>query len=57
MEIDPRSSWNRTDFTFSVGYGRYTKKLSKDYQDALAAAAESASESMSNARIMHAFSS
>lgn len=41
----------------SVGYGRYTKKLSKDYQDALAAAAESASESMSNARIMRAYSS
>lgn len=41
----------------SVGYGRYTKKLSKDYQDALATAAESASESMSNARIMRAYSS
>lgn len=38
-----------------VVYGRFTKKLTKQLQDALAYAADSGSESVSNARIMKSF--
>jgi ABC-type multidrug transport system fused ATPase/permease subunit len=38
-----------------VIYGRFTKKLTKQYQDALARAADVGSESISNARIMKSF--
>jgi ABC-type multidrug transport system fused ATPase/permease subunit len=38
-----------------VIYGRFTKRLTKDYQDALALAADSGTESLSNARIMKSF--
>lgn len=36
-------------------YGRFTKKLTKEYQDALAAAADTGSESISNSRVMKSF--
>lgn len=36
-------------------YGRFTRRLTKDYQDALAAAADSGAESISNNRIMKSF--
>jgi ABC-type multidrug transport system fused ATPase/permease subunit len=39
----------------AILYGRYTKKLSKAYQDALASAADIGTENISNARIMKSF--
>jgi len=36
-------------------YGRFTRRLTKEYQDALAKAADSGTESISNARIMKSF--
>jgi ABC-type multidrug transport system fused ATPase/permease subunit len=36
-------------------YGRFTRKLTKDYQDALARAADTGSESIGNARVMKSF--
>eukprot|EP01032_Pedospumella_encystans_P009076 gene9076-10714_t len=36
-------------------YGRFTKRLTKEYQDALAAAADSGAESIANSRIMKSF--
>eukprot|EP01034_Spumella_vulgaris_P022180 gene22180-28290_t len=36
-------------------YGRFTKRLTKEYQDALAHAADCGAESVSNARIMKSF--
>jgi ABC-type multidrug transport system fused ATPase/permease subunit len=36
-------------------YGRFTRRLGKEYQDALAKAADSGAESISNARIMKSF--
>lgn len=36
-------------------YGRFTKRITKEYQDALAVAADSGTESLSNARIMKSF--
>lgn len=38
-----------------ISYGRFTKKLTKQLQDALAMAADTGSESISNARIMKSF--
>jgi ABC-type multidrug transport system fused ATPase/permease subunit len=39
----------------AVIYGRFTKRLSKEYQDALAKAADSGAESIANSRIMKSF--
>jgi ABC-type multidrug transport system fused ATPase/permease subunit len=41
----------------AVAWGRYTKGLTKDYQDALAHAADIGSETIGNARIVKAFGS
>ena len=40
---------------FVAIYGRYTKKLTKLYQDSLAKAAETGAESISNSRVMRSF--
>ena len=39
----------------AVIYGRFTKRLTREYQDALAGAADSGSESIMNSRIMKSF--